>query len=505
MPSAEPSTITITAPSLGGVKITGKCTTGATTEFRGLKFASVEKRYEYPTPVDSYASDYDATEFGPIPPQPPQVFSPGIPEDQRPPPRPRMDEFECLNLCIMRPTVVENPIPVMIWIFPGGNMTGCASDKTYDPTVLVTRSSELGKPIMFVRLNYRLSLIGFVKIDGRANQGMYDQLEGIRWVKKHIADFGGDPENITVLGESAGSLATHYHGINEISKGLFKRLGMMSTFVEARTPRPLSEADEIVRKAKEVTGTTTDEEFKQVSVDALMKAVPIIGGMYGPVDDGDFLGNGPFIDKPLIDDVAEVMLGNCRFEAIFYAPKIKALVPLDQMHPRLAAVEKVGDMLVDYYGITPEGSQENFDKHIVLYDDISYGQPMHNTVNSLRERRQQKVYSYLFDEPNPYIPSLDAHHGVDVFYFFNAYKFDPKYDGFIEKYQTGWINFANGLPPWGFLAADHEVDKVVMLDQDIHEMAEGEYEQRRHVDTFNKLNEHRGQFDSYGLTRRYLM
>ncbi|KAK9242846.1 Alpha/Beta hydrolase protein [Lipomyces tetrasporus] len=493
----------IIAPSLGGVTITGVNTSSKTAQFRGLKFANIEKRYDYPTRVDSYSGDIDATEYGPIPPQPPQIASPVIRADQLPPPRPEADEFECLNLNVMRPITVGKPLPVIIWIFPGGNFVGSASDKTYDPTAFVEKSIAKDMPVIFVNINYRLSLYGFLYMDARANHGLYDQLTALQWVKQHIADFGGDPNNITLIGESAGGLATHYHSVNESSKGIFRRIGIMSTVIESRTPRPLDEAQEIVLKAKQFCGVTTDEEFKAVPIGKLMEAVTRIGGMYGPVDDGGFVGEGPFIDKLPRPEIESILLGNCRFEAKTFGPRIQ-LVPTKELYTRLLEVPNVGGEFAKMYNINPTEEEENFTNTLVMYDDISYGQPMHNAVLGLR-KAGNKTYHYLFDEPNPYVASLDAHHGVDVLYFFNSYKFDKKYDSFVDMYQTGWIRFANGLSPWGNLDNDRDIENVVMLDQSIHEREDGEYEKRRRVATFEKLNEHRGQFDSYDLTKRYLM
>ncbi|KAK9237591.1 Alpha/Beta hydrolase protein [Lipomyces kononenkoae] len=497
-------TSTIIAPSLGGVKITGIDTSKTTTQFRGLKFATIEKRYDYPARIDSYPTDVDATEYGPIPPQPPQTISPVIPASQHPPPRPKSDEFECLNLNIMRPIVVQKPLPVIVWIFPGGNFTGAASDKTYDSTAFVERSIDKGMPVLFVTINYRLSLYGFLYMDGRANHGLYDQLTALQWVKLHIADFGGNPHNITLMGESAGSLATHYHSVNENSKGLFRRIGMMSTVIEARTPRPLEEALEIVQKAKKFCGVVTDDELRTAPIDKLVEAISLIGGMYGPVNEGGFVGQGPFVDKLPHSEIESILLGNCRFEAKFYGPKIQQLVPTKEFYSRLLEVPSVGAEFAEMYNIKPTEDKENFTNTLLMYDDISYGQPMHNAVNSLR-KAGFKTYHYLFDEPNPFLADLDAHHGVDVLYLFNSYKFDKKYDSFIDKYQTGWIRFANGLSPWGYLDNERDIENVVMLDQSIHEREEGEYEKRRNVTAFERLNNYRGKFDAYHLTKRYLM
>ncbi|KAK7203933.1 Alpha/Beta hydrolase protein [Myxozyma melibiosi] len=498
-------TVKISAPSLGGVTITGVKNSEATVQFRGLQYASIEKRYDYPTRVDKYEADVDATEHGAIPPQPARVPSPVIPKDQLPTSSPPQDEFACLNLNITRPSSIPltQKIPVIVWIFPGANTFGSASDKSYDPTSLVARSAEKDLPIMFVNLNYRLSLLGFVYVDGRANHSMYDQTEALLWVKSHIADFGGDVENITLMGVSAGSLMTHYHSLSKPTAGMFKRIGMMSTVIESRTPFPLEDAKALAAKAKELCGVSSDEELKTVPVETLIDyAVPIIGGMYGPVNDGGWLGEvgEDYIDRLPLDNVEAVMLGNTRFESIFYMPKI-GLIPTEERYKRLTEVPVVGDWLAKEYDISPDPATdaESLAKLTQMYDDISYGQPVDMTVRKLRESGKFKTFHYLFDEPNPYLASLDAHHLVDVLFLFNSFKFDAKYDGFVDKYQTGWIRFANGLEPWG-----EGVSDVVMLNQDITVRKHGEYEQRRRAHAFAKLNQFRHKYDAYNVTKRFL-
>ncbi|KAK9459037.1 Alpha/Beta hydrolase protein [Lipomyces oligophaga] len=503
-------TVKITAPSLGGVTIEGIQNSPETVQFRGLRYALIEKRYDYPKRIDSYETDIDATKYGAIPPQPFRIPSPIIPKDQLQTEFPEQDEFACLNLNITRPVSVSStskPVPVMVWIFPGANTFGSAADKSYDPTALVARSASKELPIIFVNLNYRLSLLGYVYVNGRANHSMYDQTEALIWVKNHISDFGGDPSNITLVGESAGSLGTHYHSLNPKSEGLFRRIGLMSTVIESRTPFPLDDAKALAAKAKSLCGVETDAEFAEVSVEKLMDAVPIIGGMYGPVDDGGWLGDlsassVPYIDRSPLAQVEAVMLGNTRFESIFYAPKI-GLIPTAMRHQRLTEVPLIGVDLAERYNITaePDHDSENLMNLVQMYDDISYGQPVDQTVTRLRGAGV-KTYHYLFDEPNPYDPSFDAHHGVDVLYFFNSFKFDKKYDDFIDKYQTGWIRYAYGLPPWDFLGENTE--NVVMVDQDLHVRQDGEYELRRRTEAFAKLNEHRHKYDAYNITKRFL-
>lgn len=123
------------------------------------------------------------------------------------------DETEdCLTISVMRPqgTAADAKLPVLFWIFGGGFEMG--SPQMYNGSVLIPQSVAQGKPIIFVAVNYRLGAFGFlggreVLADGAANLGLLDQRMGLEWVADNIAAFGGDPDAVTISGESAGSIS----------------------------------------------------------------------------------------------------------------------------------------------------------------------------------------------------------------------------------------------------------------------------------------------------------
>ncbi|KAL5362041.1 Alpha/Beta hydrolase protein [Aspergillus floccosus] len=119
---------------------------------------------------------------------------------------------DCLGLDIRRPagTTPDSKLPVLVWIYGGGFELGSSS--TYEGTPLVTSSVNLGMPIVFVAINYRVGGFGFmpgkeILADGSANLGLQDQRLALQWVADNIAAFGGDPDKVTIWGESAGSIS----------------------------------------------------------------------------------------------------------------------------------------------------------------------------------------------------------------------------------------------------------------------------------------------------------
>ncbi|XP_070500357.1 esterase B1-like [Chironomus tepperi] len=117
--------------------------------------------------------------------------------------------------------------PVMVWIHGGGFIVGSSSTDIYGPDYF------LQEDIVFVSINYRLGAFGFLSLDDKSlgipgNNGLKDQIFALKWIKKNIANFGGDPNNITIFGESAGGASVHFLCITEQTKGLFKRAIIMS-------------------------------------------------------------------------------------------------------------------------------------------------------------------------------------------------------------------------------------------------------------------------------------
>lgn len=189
--------------------------------------------------------------------------------DTDPPPKrrglstPSADEFRCLNLSLTVPRDAledggENRtsrVPVLVFIHGGGFAGGshtvrCGDRLLFDPTDLVSTSVELKTPIIVVAINYRLGPFGFLASselftfndehkEPRGNYGLRDQTRALEWVSLFAAGFGGDPENVTVHGTSAGSIAIQYHLANRATKSLFRRAILCSGSLLSLPPRPV--------------------------------------------------------------------------------------------------------------------------------------------------------------------------------------------------------------------------------------------------------------------------
>lgn len=129
---------------------------------------------------------------------------------------------DCLYLNVYTPDPVPetSPLPVMVWFHGGGWQCGSGISSFYGPDFL------LDHDIILVSANFRLGPLGFLStetLDCPGNNGLKDQLQVLRWVRDNIAAFGGDPQSVTVFGESAGGASVTYHMLSEKSRGLLHR------------------------------------------------------------------------------------------------------------------------------------------------------------------------------------------------------------------------------------------------------------------------------------------
>ncbi|KAL2817523.1 Alpha/Beta hydrolase protein [Aspergillus cavernicola] len=143
----------------------------------------------------------------------------------------------CLTLNVIRDSSVteHSKLPVGVWIHGGGFVQGSGADERYNMSALVSNSHKIDKPFIAVTLNYRLSTWGFlgskeVTQSGNTNLGLRDQRLALHWIKENIASFGGDPEKITIWGESAGgmSVGLHLTAYGGRDDGLFRGAIMQS-------------------------------------------------------------------------------------------------------------------------------------------------------------------------------------------------------------------------------------------------------------------------------------
>jgi para-nitrobenzyl esterase len=198
--------------------------------FKGIPYAlppSGALRWQPPRPVPRWTDPRDATKYGAACVQPkPRAESiyawdlPSVSED-------------CLFLNIWAPADASNA-PVFLWLHGGALTSGAGSEPMYDGT----RLAEHG--IVVVTINYRLGVLGYLahpalsaesQVNISGNYGLLDQIEALRWVKRNVKSFGGDPSNVTIAGESAGGLSVMYLMAAPDARGLFAKAVAQSAYM----------------------------------------------------------------------------------------------------------------------------------------------------------------------------------------------------------------------------------------------------------------------------------
>ena len=203
---------------------------------------------------------------------------------------------DCLYLNVFTPGTTGKR-PVLVWIHGGGNITGAGSQRLYDGSELVRRGD-----VVIVTLNYRLGIFGFLhgrSVAGEAfptsgNEALLDQVAALRWVQQEIAAFGGDPDNVTIAGESAGG--TNVAALMGVpaARGLFHKAIMQSSGTGRPSPLRSRGRRGSLRAILDAAGLTPADagQLREFSGEALLDLqtrVGMVNGAFGPVIDGDVL------------------------------------------------------------------------------------------------------------------------------------------------------------------------------------------------------------------------
>ncbi len=201
--------------------------------FRGVRYATAG-RFQYPEEIRHWEGTYDAGLFGPCAWQPRSFYN----EAEMPEKAFYYNEFrrgeyyeyneDCLFLNIWAPEGAQNA-PVLVYIHGGGFIGGCGHEKHFEG------EAWCKKGVIFVTMNYRLGPLGFLchpwyaeESGHTGNYGLYDQVTALKWVKHNISAFGGDPDRITVMGQSAGAMSIQHLAISPLTDGLFCGAIMLS-------------------------------------------------------------------------------------------------------------------------------------------------------------------------------------------------------------------------------------------------------------------------------------
>ena len=449
---------------------------GQSAVFLGLPYARPpvdELRFRAPKPAVAWTEDRQAVSFPNICTQgpPPAIFDPD-------------DGFnrseDCLYLNVFTPAADDARRPVLVWIHGGSFTQGSAND--YDGSVLAEQGD-----VVVVAINYRLGVLGFLDLSGygdsfqgSAANGIADQIQALRWVREHIASFGGDAGNVTIFGESAGGKSVMAIMASPSADSLYHKA--ISHSGGAVNANPIDGRPALAEHFG------VDQELllgilENASADDLLRAqTETEWGGGGSID-------GVLVTRGVMDAIMErgsqgvpLIAGSNRDEGTLFS----FLIPwyLYGLIEEAVAEEILEDISGEQYVATlveafPEDSSEQrFER---VWSDLLVRGGVNATVRA--SAAGPGGWLYRFDLPVDRVPGMGATHAAEIGFTFNnfardlpdtAYLYDPK-DPIVVKLAQDWsntvIHFAKtgnpngaGLPHWPrYTAEDRE---AMILDRE---------------------------------------
>ena len=453
--------------------------------YLGVPYAQAEERFVPAEEAAPWDGVLVADSYGPMSPQG-SISGVGGSGDQS------GTDNDCQNLNIWTPGVNDGQArPVMVWLHGGGFSTGSANEAGYDGENL-SREGD----VVVVSVNHRLNTFGFLdlsvygdKYQYSANVGMMDIVDALEWIQDNIAAFGGDPDNVTVFGQSGGgakvlALMTSPHADGLFDKGIVQSgatetMGVVFNSQEASTA--------LTENILDILGITAGniEDLQTVPVNELQAAATqalqqtnqelqlpaALGGGYSmdwePVVDGDFLPTDPVTEDSFAEagrDIPLLIGSNLNEWSGFFAAD-----PIEET-PELEAALRA--TYPNKPGLTAD-----------QVDSTTIRLPLLKIMSHKVDQGGAPVYAYVFTYGNSY-------HGAEIPYVFDNINGTAEQEALAEQISTAWINFArsgipsaDGLPEWepytresgATMILDTESQLVYHHDQALMELLAPDY------------------------------
>lgn len=462
--------------------------------FKGIPYAAPplgDLRWRPPLPPEKWTIPRDCDTFGPKSLQGKRGGAIGQSED-------------CLYLNVWAPRERKpRKLPVMVWIHGGGFTQGSGHQAAYDGTQLARRG------VVLVTINYRLGALGFMAHpalsaespnESSGNYAVLDQIAALRWVRDNIAGFGGDPENVTIFGESAGGTSVYLLTATPLSEGLFHRAILESPWLDPTIFRELKHENENgppvefdgEAQVKKLLGDKPADVLKKLRelpaaeiLEKVNQRWPVaIDGWIFPEDPHEIYASGQQHDVPTI-------IGTNRDEGTMFAPARAFGGRLESYNA--AMVERYGDhgeMVAAFYA--PESKSKLREVAVQQITDTWFVQPSREFARSM-DRLGSDVWMYHFTKPT--WGRLGAAHAAEIGFVFGNLENPKDEDAALSAaFMDYWTQFAKtgnpnlaGRPNWPEYATAEDrhlvMDATIKVDsglrRDACDMLDSLLDQRR--------------------------
>ncbi|MBQ3412667.1 MAG: carboxylesterase family protein [Oscillospiraceae bacterium] len=465
-------------------------TNARVTVFKGIPYAAPpvgENRWRAPQPAENWEGVRECYEFGPIamqntPGADPEAF---YSKEWHVDPDIAMSE-DCLQLNIWTPAKsTEDKLPVMMWIHGGGMQEGYGHEQEFDGEHFAKRS------VILVSITYRLNVFAFMahkeltaaQPDAPCNFGLLDMVAALKWIKRNIVNFGGDPENVTIFGQSGGGAAVQYLCCSPMTVGLFQHAIIQSAGLNAMAipslgyfeigTKDLAFGEEFGQTFLEYLGVNSIEEARKLDAKYINdKQVqyrketfkfmnPLVDGLFCTQDPGDCMLKNEM-------NHVDVMVTATGDE--FFAG---AREPLEDWAKTL-----FGDLADDYLKVVKYVAGNDKREDLVREADFSTFNASNRLTAEILALNGRKVYFSVFD---PYIPGDDvgAFHSCDLWFEFetlmNCWRpFDGHHYELARQMCNYFANFAKTGDPNGLDADGTPMPEWVPYNDGFHAMLLGD-------------------------------
>jgi len=441
-------------------KIRGVISSSEVAVYRGIRFATAA-RLEPPVVVTHWSGILDALSIGAECPQTESQLRQILNADES------GQSEDCLFLNITTPKASATPRPVYVWIH-GGGFTNITPPLSWNESERLTLDGDA----VVVTLSYRLGAFGFL---GNLNLGILDQIAALQWVQTNIASFGGDPQNVTIFGESAGGCSVVSLMAAKSATDLFSRAWAMSASLgQLRTSEVALQSQQ---RFLEIANVSSVDELKLLTTEQFLKVQdsmltdietwlqgfsPTADGRVLPLDIVSAAANNP-IDLVIGTTKDESRIFNLLNPALNNLDTEQALEVLRANHP-----ERADDICAIYANCYPDYSPTQL---IAAVDtDSHFKLPMWNLLRE-RARSLANTWSYMFTWQSPIFEGvLGASHGLDIPFIFNNVDServhvytgnDPSAPSLAKEISSDLLAFGRtGSPSWAPYDLDSRATRV---------------------------------------------